>query len=78
MVSRRVCLTGRDRLQSRLARCGSVSIPIMEQPMGPLLIKAGRVYDGVAERPLEHAYVVDAIAARVRNIRKGRCLCSDH
>ena len=34
--------------------------------MGPLLIKAGRVYDGVAARPLEHAYVVvegDAITA---------------
>src|SRR6266516_1715395 len=26
--------------------------------MGPLLIKAGRVYDGVADRALEHAYVV--------------------
>ena len=34
--------------------------------MGPLLIKAGRVYDGVAERPLEQAYVAvegDAITA---------------
>ena len=34
--------------------------------MGLLLIKAGRVYDGVAERSLEHAYVVvegDAITA---------------
>jgi imidazolonepropionase-like amidohydrolase len=34
--------------------------------MEPLLIRAGRVYDGVAERPLEHAYVAierDAIAA---------------
>src|SRR5215831_11460239 len=34
--------------------------------MGPLLIKAGLVYDGVAERPLEHAYVAvegDAITA---------------
>src|SRR5215831_15129988 len=35
-----------------------MSIPIMEQPMGSLLIKAGRVFDGVSERPLEHAYVV--------------------
>src|SRR5262249_38963921 len=35
-----------------------MSIPIMEQPMGSWLIKAGRVYDGVSERPLEHAYVV--------------------
>src|SRR5919202_564839 len=26
--------------------------------MGPLMIKAGRVYDGVADRALEHAYVV--------------------
>ena len=26
--------------------------------MAPILITAGRVYDGVAERPLEHAYVV--------------------
>ena len=26
--------------------------------MGPLLIKAGRVYDGVSDRALEHAYVV--------------------
>src|SRR5437899_13031194 len=26
--------------------------------MGAVLIKAGRVYDGVAERALEHAYVV--------------------
>jgi len=26
--------------------------------MGPLLITAGRVYDGVAERALERAYVV--------------------
>ncbi len=26
--------------------------------MGPVLIKAGRVYDGVAERALEHAYVI--------------------
>src|SRR5947209_7189241 len=33
-------------------------IHTMVQPMGPLLIKAGRVYDGIAERPLEHAYVV--------------------
>jgi imidazolonepropionase-like amidohydrolase len=34
--------------------------------MGPLLIKAGRVYDGMAERALEHAYVIvdgDIIAA---------------
>src|SRR2546426_31989 len=26
--------------------------------MAPVLIKAGHVYDGVADRPLEHAYVV--------------------
>src|SRR5262245_7810256 len=26
--------------------------------MGPIVIKAGRVYDGVADRALEHAYVV--------------------
>jgi len=26
--------------------------------MGPVLIKAGRVYDGVADRAMEHAYVV--------------------
>lgn len=26
--------------------------------MGPLLIKAGRVYDGAADRALEHAYVI--------------------
>src|SRR5438477_12161650 len=26
--------------------------------MGPLLIKAGRVYDGVSDHALEHAYVV--------------------
>src|SRR5712692_10900443 len=26
--------------------------------MGPILIKAGRVYDGVADRAVEHAYVV--------------------
>ena len=26
--------------------------------MGPLLIKAGRVYDGTADRALEHAYVI--------------------
>jgi imidazolonepropionase-like amidohydrolase len=34
--------------------------------MGPLLIKAGRVFDGVAARALEHAYVIvegDTIAA---------------
>ena len=26
--------------------------------MGPIVIKAGRVYDGVADRAMEHAYVV--------------------
>ena len=26
--------------------------------MGPLMIKDGRVYDGVTDRALEHAYVV--------------------
>ena len=26
--------------------------------MGPIVIKAGRVYDGAADRALEHAYVV--------------------
>jgi imidazolonepropionase-like amidohydrolase len=34
--------------------------------MAPILITAGRVYDGVADHPLEHAYVVmegDAITA---------------
>ena len=37
--------------------------------MGRLLIKAGRVYDGMAERALEQAYVIvdgDTIADHIR------------